>query len=188
MISVYYSLIHSHLIYGIQIWSSCTNSYVKGLFTKQKNALRIINGSAYNAHTESLFKSCNILPLPTLIDFFKLQFMFFFKQGLLPSSFTDVWLTNEARRLHLETNENLRNYQLRNDDDLYIPPARLASTARFPLVSFPKIWSQFPDQNIKIQQSKFAFNKMLKNYFIQKLQSNFRCERLLCPHCLAVRD
>ena len=186
--AVYYSLIHSHLIYAIQIWSCCSNSLIKTLFAKQKSAIRIINSSSYNSHTESLFKECKILPLPKLIDYFKLQFMFHFKQGFLPISFAEIWITNEARRRHLENNVNFANYQLRNDDDIYIPPARLSSTERFPLVCFPRLWSQFDSEDIKIQRNKNIFNSMLKIYFLNQLQSNFICERLLCPHCLMKRQ
>ena len=185
--TVYYSLIHSHLIYAIQIWSCCTTAHTNLLFRKQKQAIRIINNSLYNAHTESLFKMCRILPLPKLVDFFKLQFMFHFKQGFLPHSFAEVWTTNEARRRHLEDNPNLFNYRLRNDDDLYIPPARLSSTERFPLVNFPRLWSQFNENEIKIQRNKIIFNNSLKKYFLNQLQANFICERLLCPHCLLSR-
>ena len=186
--AVYYSLIHSHLIYAIQIWSCCSNSLIKTLFAKQKSAIRIINSSSYNSHTESLFKECKILPLPKLIDYFKLQFMFHFKQGFLPISFAEIWITNEARRRHLENNVNFANYQLRNDDDIYIPPARLSSIERFPLVCFPRLWSQFDSEDIKIQRNKNIFNSMLKIYFLNQLQSNFICERLLCPHCLMKRQ
>ncbi len=65
--SIYYSLIHSHLIYGIQVWSSCNNDYINGLFKLQKKAIRIIHSLPYNGHTESYFKKSNILPLPKLI-------------------------------------------------------------------------------------------------------------------------
>jgi len=181
--TVYYSLVHTHLIYAIQIWSCCSSSLIKSLFVKQKNAIRIINNTSYNAHTESLFKSCKILPLPSLISFFKIQFMHRFSQGQLPASFVEVWLTNEGRRRHLEGNPNLRDFRLRNDDDLYIPPARLACTERLPLSSFPRIWSEFQDNQIKILRNKSAFNAALKKHFIDLLQSNFTCERLLCPHC-----
>ena len=184
MITLYYSLVHSHLIYAIQIWSCCSAQLIKLLYLKQKNAIRVINNSAYNAHTENLFKSCRILPLPKLIDFFKLQFMFQFKQNLLPHSFTNVWITNDARRLHLENNDNLFNYRLRNDDDLYLPPARLSSTEKFPLACFPRLWSSFDNHEIKIQSNKSIFNNMLKNHFLNQLQSNYTCERLLCPHCI----
>jgi len=184
--TIYYSLVHSHLIYAIQIWSCCSISLINKLFSKQKNALRIIHNSAYNAHTESLFKLSNILPLPKLVNFFKLQFIHQFIQGYLPSSFTEVWLSNEARRRHLEENANLSNYRLRNSDDLYIPPARLSTTEKFPFSCFPRLWSQFESNEIKILRSKNSFNSALKKHYINTLQSNYICERLLCPHCLRV--
>jgi len=184
--TVYYSLIHTHLIYAIQIWSCCSSALIKSLFVKQKKAIRIIHNSSYNAHTESLFKSSKILPLPSLISFFKIQFMHRFTQGQLPISFSDVWITNEARRRHLEANLDFNNFRLRNDDDLYIPPARLASTERLPLACFPRIWSEFEAYDVKILRNKTAFNSALKRHFIDLLQSNFICERLLCPHCTRV--
>ncbi len=95
--SIYYSLIHSHLIYGIQVWSSCNNDYINGLFKLQKKAIRIIHSLPYNGHTESYFKKSNILPLPKLIEFFKLQFMQHYTQGFLPSKFILTWTTNAQR-------------------------------------------------------------------------------------------
>ena len=47
----------------------------------QKSAIRIITGSSYNSHTEPLFKRLQILPLPDLISFSKLQFMRRFSQN-----------------------------------------------------------------------------------------------------------
>jgi hypothetical protein len=38
-------------------------------------AIRILNDASYNAHTEPLFKSCGILPLKYLCEYFKVQFM-----------------------------------------------------------------------------------------------------------------
>jgi hypothetical protein len=54
--SLYYYLIHSNLIYCIQIWSCASQSSVNSLFAKQKAAIRLINLKTYNAHTESLFE------------------------------------------------------------------------------------------------------------------------------------
>ena len=52
--SLYLTLIHSHLIYGITAWgnSSATNK----LYLLQKKALRLINNKAYASHTDPLFK------------------------------------------------------------------------------------------------------------------------------------
>ena len=53
--SLYLTLIHSHLIYGITAWgnSSATNK----LYLLQKKALRLINNKAYASHTEKSIKS-----------------------------------------------------------------------------------------------------------------------------------
>jgi len=175
--ALYYSLFHSHLIYGIQIWSSCNQESINTLYKMQKKAIRIIHDLPYNSHTESFFKKSRILPLPDLVAFFSLQFMQQFTQGLLPSSFDNVWTINAMR------DPSGRRYQLRNDDDLYIPPARLASTEKHPLHLFPRIWQSFEEYDIKIQRSKIIFNSKLKKFLLQKLRDHVVCTRLLCPVC-----
>ena len=87
LIFLNFSLFHSHLIYGIQLWSCCTQNLITKIFKLQKKAIRIINGAKYNSHTESLFKKCKILPLPSLIEYFKIQFMQQYVRGHLPVSF-----------------------------------------------------------------------------------------------------
>ena len=72
---------------------------INDLFKIQKSAIRVITGSAYNSHTEPLFKKLQILPLPDLILFNKLQFMQSFNQNLLPSSFNDTWVKNSIRNI-----------------------------------------------------------------------------------------
>ncbi len=95
---LYYSIVHCHLIYGNQIWGCPNASLITEFYRKQKAAVRIISNRSYRAHTEPIFKQFNILPLPSLIEFFKLQFMQRCIQGHLPPSFNNVWFTNETRR------------------------------------------------------------------------------------------
>ena len=47
--SVYYSLLHSHFIHGIQVWSSTATSNFKCLYIKQKTGIRHINCAKYTA-------------------------------------------------------------------------------------------------------------------------------------------
>lgn len=175
--SLYYSIFHSHLIYGIQVWSSTAASNLSALEKKQKQAVRIINKSSYNAHTEPLFKSSLILPLRHLSDFFALQFVQHFVQGFLPKSFNDTWINNVARR------QDEYQMRLKNDDDLSIPFARLNSIERQPLIRFPRLWHEFSSDDIKSIRNKLQFNKQLKDHFLSKLDINYKCGRLLCPHC-----
>jgi len=175
---LYFSFVHSHIIYAIQVWSTCPAGQIDQIYKLQKKAVRLISNSKYNAHTQPIFKKLQILPLPDLIDFFRLQFMQKFQFGLLPLAFVDVWTTMAARQ-----QQNLHNYSLRNSENLYIPPARLSSTEKHPYHLFPKIWSDFDEPTIKFIKNKDEFNKKLKKYFLDRIPSDFKCSRLFCPSC-----
>ena len=101
-----------------------------------------------------------------------------FTQGFLPSSFNDVWVTNAIRRADQD------HVELRNNSDLNIPFARLSSTERQPLSSFPKIWSNFPDEQIKFTRNVIEFNNLLKQHYLKKLSFTPNCTRLFFPHCM----
>ena len=77
LILLYNSVFHCHLLYAIHIWSCTSAGPINELFKLQKSAIRIISGAKYNAHTEPLFKKLEILPLPDLITFSKIQFIIF---------------------------------------------------------------------------------------------------------------
>ncbi len=175
--SVYYSLIHSHLVYANPIWSTASQSCIQKIFLKQKTAIRIITSSSYNSHTEPLFKELRILPLPQLIEFFRIQLMHRYKSGMLPVIFENQWLTNSERLMNLNT------HNLRNADNFYEPPCRLKSFEKFPFYTLPGCWNALDDHNIKIFRDKTEFNLKLKEYFVNQLQSIFICVRLLCPRC-----
>jgi hypothetical protein len=49
--SLYFAIVHSHLIYGIHIWSSAPTYVINPLVKLQKKAMRIISGAPYNGHT-----------------------------------------------------------------------------------------------------------------------------------------
>jgi hypothetical protein len=143
----------------------------------KKKAIRLVADKKFNAHTEPLFKSLEILNFNDLISFFNLQFMQQYSQGFLPSSFNNIWLNNAERY-----GENFV-LSLRNRDNLYIPFARLQSSFIQPYVNLPRSWSRFDDENIKILRNKPEFNGELKKFFLKKLSENIRCNRLLCPTC-----
>ena len=176
---LYNSIFHCHLLYAIQIWSCSRSGPVNEIYKMQKAAIRIIAGKSYNAHTEPLFKELQILPLPDLISFSKIQFMQRFVQNFLPTSFNDTWIRNAIRNI----GEN--EIQLRNWDELQHVHSNLVSLDLFPLFSYPKIWQDFQDENIKIIRKTSTFDQKLKKNFLDDLSSIAVCNRLLCPACLA---
>ena len=131
----------------------------------QKSAICKICNVNYNEHTEPLFKREEILPLPDLVNFFKIQFMQRFIQGFLPPSFSQIWTRNNIRNI----GEN--EIQLRNINCLQLPPSRLALTDGLPKFSFVKTWDQFPDEQIKFIRKKLNLTKNLKTISLKTLQS-----------------
>lgn len=170
--SLYFSTFHSHLIYGILIYSSAVPTVLNSLIIKQKMAIRCISNSKYNAHTAPLFKKFNILPFDFLVKYFQLQFMHDYKFNQLPRSFNSVWRT---------VAESNVLYPMRNNQDYRIVRARICLTERLPICKFPKIWNEYHSDILKNIFSKNAFKSKLRKDLLEAI--DIVCTRLLCPIC-----
>jgi len=111
-------MIHSHLVYCINIYSCATDTCLNKLRIKQKEAIRIICNAGYRDHTAPLFVKLKILPLSQLIKYSSLKFMHSFSHDLLPLSFRQMWVSNRDRN---------PDRILRNADHLFIPQHKYAS-------------------------------------------------------------
>ncbi len=49
--------------------------------------------------------------------------------------------------------------------------------------TFPKTWNELSEHDIKSISNKNAYNKSLKKLFLDRLDPDFKCNRLLCPFC-----
>ena len=88
---LYFSLIYPYLFYCVSVWASTYPSNLRRLITLQKRVIRIISRSAFDAHTDPLFKNLKILNLESI---YKLQigkFMYQYRSGLLPYSFNNMF-------------------------------------------------------------------------------------------------
>ena len=130
--TIYFSLFHSHLLYCPLIVSCASKSLIDKIFILQKKAIRAITLSPANTHTEPLFLQLKILPYQKIFDKQQLVFFHSIYNNYAPSSFANNWIKNSDRNVP---------HHLRNSDDYYVPPAKLAFFTRFPLYTLPKIWN-----------------------------------------------
>jgi hypothetical protein len=141
--TLYFAMIHSHLVYCMSIYSCATQTSLNKLIVKQKEAVRIICNAGYRDHTAPLFTQLRILPIDKLIKYSALKFMHSFAHNLLPISFDRMWTTNSER---------FPDRILRNANQLFIPAHNFATLKRMPLFNFPSIWnSEGPAKNNPIQ-------------------------------------
>jgi hypothetical protein len=149
---LYFAMVHSHIVYCLNIFSCANVTTLKPLKLKQKEAIRIVCNVGYREHTGPLFKRLGILPFDDLITYSQLKFMHGFSHGKLPISFNETWVLNRVRNPDLA---------LRNADNLYIPAHHFATTKRFPLFTFPRVWNEA--NAIKHNPSQRVFLKSIKS-------------------------
>ena len=156
---LYFAMIHSHIMYCMNVYSCANKTFLNKLVIKQKQAIRIISQAGYRDHTAPLFAQLGILPIDHLMRFAKAKFMHQFISKKLPITFAETWLTNRERTPN--------NRELRNANDLYIPSHNFATLKRMPLFSFPKAWNEELDS--KNLPSQNLFLKSLKRSLLQTL-------------------
>jgi hypothetical protein len=133
---LYFAMVHSHISYCINVYGGANQTNLSRIEIKQKQAIRVITNSGYRDHTAPIFKEQQILPLEKLITFNRLKFMHNFIHNKLPLSFAETWRKNRERN---------PNFNLRNADDLYVPPHRVELVKKLPLCAFPSTWNAAPE-------------------------------------------
>jgi hypothetical protein len=133
--TLYFALIHSHLLYCLPIYSCTAQKNLKKLATAQKKAIRTICNANYREHTAPLFTMTKILPLTQLITY---------TQGLLthsvvhkysPPTLHNTWQTNYERN---------PERALRDAQELYVPLAISDQTKKLPFFALANNWNTLP--------------------------------------------
>ena len=151
--SLYFSLVQSHLMYGIQSWRS--SIHINKLESTQKRAIRIINNKVYNSHTDPLFRHNNILKIRDLYQFQSALFVHDYKQNTLPRSFRNYFITH---------NQNKTN--LKHSDYIFLQRPSTKFSSLLPVHQVPSIWNSLSNDMLSIQ-NRNAFKSRLKKSFIK---------------------
>ena len=102
MKTLYFSLSHSHLNYGILIGGYKCNRLVK----LQKRLIRIVMLAKYNAHTDPLFKQAAILKISDMLRINVLKFYHKCQRRKLPKYFYNFNLTTQGPHHSYDTHSS----------------------------------------------------------------------------------
>ena len=158
------ALLSSHLY---PIYSNTSPKNIDKIFKKQKQSIRVINNAKFNAHTEPLFYSCNILPLKELITEQKL---------ILLHPIMHNYSKNDLEFYKLS------NVQTRKSHDFHVPRTLSTKLSKMPLFDLPKVWNAIDEELKKIALKK-TFKSQSMSLAMDKY-ANFRCNNLICYSCL----
>ena len=150
--------IRSHIEYCSNIFSACNQSTIKPLNLVLKRAVRLVSGKGRFEHTKPLFKNLDILPVPQLIEYNALIFMYSCHNKKANTGAHNSWVRTRDRN----------NRDLRNAQDFDFPRARLAMYENMPYLKFPKLWNEL-EQNIKDSTSISIFKRALREKLFNEI-------------------
>ena len=172
MKNVYYSLIHSHINYAIEIWGSAFKTEVDKILILQKRAMRMMT---FNDKfpvvpgplnpSNPIFASLEILKVDDMHKYQVAKFIFKSINKLTPENFHHWFLMNSEVYDH-KTRSNFKIDDKTAVNNLFIPSARTTHYGmKLIKVSGPRIWNSLPT-HLKQVTTLEIFLKKLKDHFL----------------------
>lgn len=102
MKTIYFALINSHLIYGIEIYGNTSITHLDPLIKVNNKLLRIIQNRNRRAHIYNLYNEYNTLPINYMFEFKILTFMHKYKfyKNELPEIYHNYFTYNNEIHSH----------------------------------------------------------------------------------------
>ena len=129
--------------------------------------------TAYNSHTEPLFKLAHIFKLTDLYEYEVITFMYDYSHLKLPVSFNGLFrLNHEVQDFH-ETRQRF---------GMYIARCHSTFSSKLPLYYFPRLWNEW-SSTVLDHPTRGSFRKYVKATMLSKYQSIVKCDRQSCQQC-----
>ena len=166
---MYDSLVLSHLQFGITCWGF----EWERIFKLQKRALRIMTNSKYNAHTDPIFKSLEMLKVIDIFDVLCLKLRYKFVNNELPYFYKSMFTYNHE----------LHETETRSHGMLHLYPTRTAGARNVVIHRTPELLLEFPANLMgKVRTHNIrTFVSHVKSYMISSYSSE--CIQMNCYIC-----
>ena len=167
LISVYYSIFYSHMLYGCPIWSLTSLNNLNSITVLQKRCIRIMNFAPFNSHSNDLFAENNILKFNDIIQIEQLKLVYDFKNKNLPDELLTLFNLNSD--IHSHFTRNAANV------GLHVPQINSTNFGERSLKYTASInWNNFVKYHKEIIDFKSirSLKKYLNNYFLSLYKDN----------------
>lgn len=156
---IYYSFIHSHLLYGIEIYANTNHTYLDKLIKLNNKLLRILQNKPISTHICDLYKSYNTLLIP---DLHKQQLLIFVHKSIhhpnmLPEIFTNYFKFNEQFHYH----------NTRTKANIHLFHFNKSMGHRSTKYKAAVLWNELPSTLQEIE-SLSLFKRTLKDHFLSQ--------------------
>jgi hypothetical protein len=182
LLNIYYSLIYSHIVYGIQVWGSACDTELNKILVLQKKSVRMMTKNDYYPQvpgplitTNPIFKELGILKVDDVFKLHVTKFIFSCLLRITPSIFHDWFTLNHTVHNHntvSNTNINKENYfdigDVVHTNILHTKGSKLVNYGGKLLhVAGPILWNSLPS-HIRDAQSVFSLKHLLKKFLIEQ--------------------
>ena len=157
MNTLYYSLVHSHLAYGISIWGSASKSKLHKLEISQNKCVRNVCNVNYKSSCSPLYNTLGVLKLSDLYLSILGKIMFLHGRDELPHAIQRLFTPNDQ----------FHDHNTRSKKNPHICARRSASISKTFLYQAPKLWSSLHSK-IRESMNIHTFSRRLKSSFITR--------------------
>ena len=152
---LYYSLVHSRILYGIELYAACSDSLLNRVQTIQNKLLKVLYDLTYRTNTNELHSKLGLLKVKDIYHFQVLKFVYESVNKIAIVQFHNYYRYQNT----------VHHHNTRNENKLYAMRARTKygqSTLNF---LGTKLWNSL-DINIQNSKSTYIFKKTIKQKFI----------------------
>ena len=163
LVSLYYSMFHSHMGYGICLYGQAIEQYTSKIFLMQKRAVRIIANASFTAHTDPLFYNLKILKLSKAIELQFSLLMWEHDHGDLPPCFFN----------YFKKTSDIHNYATRSSSHNKLAQNIIVNTdmhgkKKFKFIG-PRIFNKISSLDFyKKCKNKCQFKRKMKDFLLDE--------------------
>ena len=151
--NLYFALVHSQMIYGLEIYGNTFSTYLEPLQIINNKILRILQNKPLSAPIKNLYSNFNTLPLQSLRDFKIISLVHKFVHNVsgLPPIFCEYFTYNSQ----------VHSYNTRQCEGLHVSSVSIAHGQKSLKCLGTKLWNNLPN-SIKSIRGEKTFKNRLK--------------------------